>query len=443
MNIFSRIRPDGMSIGLKKEFSIKYPGKVWPSLKDSTKEALADNLTYLKLASYSAILNDRFTFNTRKPILKPLIDRCAKEDFVRFGFEDKINPENLKKRFERATFTFKEGGSPPVDEGSDYDEGAVLSISFGKDSLLSYSILKELDTKARLVFFEDTWDAELMHKKRIIKAFEKEFKEKVDVVVDEVDNLDSDPGLKAVKSNAVFGSNAMNGYMLMCLPFNFQSRYNQLIFGNEQGFNDKFKDTHGNEGYLSYEQSSEGMAVQNKMLTKLTRGNVRLQSFCEPLRDLAEMKVLFRRYPQVAKYQMTCDQPEVEDKDNKWCQVCPACALIYAYLWGVGVDPKAAGFTKNLFEREQEKRHLIFDDKKEIIYNGTARDEILYSFLQAYRNGAKGYLIDKFRKERYPEAKEREEEIYKKAFRIYPSRSLPPRLYSEIKSIYKEELEKD
>jgi hypothetical protein len=431
MEVLSKLEKQGISISINQKFKIRHPTPVWNSLPRSVKENLWHNLTYLKLASYGALTNEQFKFNTNPPSLKEFFDRCALKDFPRFAHEDRKSPA-----------LFEEGESINTQEDVEMNDGSILALSFGKDSLLSYGIIRELGLPVKLVFFEDTWDVELEHKKKLIKAFKKEFNEDVHIVYDDLDNIHSEPCLNKLHSEGVYGSNAMNAYMLMTLPFSYNFKLNQIVFGNEQNFNDGFIDYKGTKCFVSYGQSSEWMVEQNKMLSILTMGKVKLVSYVEPVYNLAETKVLFNRYPEIAKYQMSCPHGTYENPDNRWCHKCPTCGKSYLYLAANNKDPKIVGFTENLFDDEYRSFYPLFNPKPERIYEKphAVRDEQLLAFYLAYKNGFKGALIDEFREKFYEEAKEREDELHKRFFGIHESKSIPTKYREAVHSIYKEEL---
>jgi hypothetical protein len=234
--------------------------------------------------------------------------------------------------------------------------------------------------------------------------------------------------------------------MMMALPVNIKSNAGQLVFGNEQNFNDKFRDNEGNEGFISFEQSSEGMDLQNKILSRFSGGHVRVQSYVEPLYHLAEMKMLINRYPNMLRFLVSCTHPDVETKKNKWCQNCSDCSWMFTMLSAFG-DPADFGFTVNMFDRQYEKffefltkepseSESTYDRKKK------SHDEGLLAFYLAYKNGAKGYLIELFKKTLLKEATAREDELNDIFFGIHHSTSLPKKTFHELKSIFQEELSK-
>ncbi|MFH0870450.1 MAG: hypothetical protein V1866_05335, partial [archaeon] len=323
MRIQTNINRDGLKIRISKNYFVRYPSEqMWSNLSKQTQLSIRDNLMYMKISPYSALMKEQFSLNTRKPALKEFVDKATMKDFPRFAFEDKLPVSMLKNNFRRAKFKFAKGMPFIPNDDIHPGEGGVLGFSFGKESLLSYAVMKELGLPVKPTIIEDTWDAEMDHKKALISAFEKEFDEKVNVVVDEFDNACLDPLLCHVKTRGLYGCNAMNGYMMMLLPVAYYFGVNSIVFGNEHNFNEHFVVEEQRTCYPSYEQSTKWMMQQNKMLGIMTQGKMGLVSYVEPLYNFGEMKVLLERYPQYAKYMMSCSHDPYEDRENRWCQGC-------------------------------------------------------------------------------------------------------------------------
>jgi len=445
MNVQSRICKDGFKIRMSKDYSIRYPSEhMWSALNENTRLSLMDNITYVKMAPYAALMKEQFTLNTREPVLKEYVDKCIIKDLPRFAFEDNLTAAKLRANLKVAKINFEKGTPIVPSEKKKYRDGGILALSFGKESLLSYSVMKEMGVPTRPVFIEDTWDNELFHKKALIARFEKEFKEKVEILVDEFDNSCKDPLMRKIKSHGVYGCGAMNGYMLMLLPFVYHHKVNSIVFGNEQNFNNPFRDREGEMCYPSYGQSGEWMLYQSKMLSKMTGGKAKMISYVEPLYTLGEIKILLNRYPKVAKYLMSCAHEVREDSENKWCQRCSDCAKVFLYASAFGHRPKEIGFTVDHFKKEFKKEYKLFREKQESPYNNAPdlRDSQLLGFYLAYKNNSKGYLIDEFKKKFLKEAITREDELMKKYLCVHKSVTIPRKYKSALLSIYREELEK-
>jgi len=71
---------------------------------------------------------------------------------------------------------------------------------------------------------------------------------------------------------------------------------------------------------------------------------------------------------------------------------------------------------------------------------GRGRDEQLFAFYLAWRNGDKSPLVEEFEKRFLDEAKGREDELYKTFFSIQESITMPNGIKNKVESIYKEVL---
>ena len=177
------------------------------------------------------------------------------------------------------------------------------------------------------------------------------------------------------------------------------------------------------------------------MIKKMTGGRAGVYSIIRPLTNIAITKILHHRYPEFAKYQVSCDCLDACDEE-RWCHDCNKGARLSLFAHAIGRHPRIIGFKKEMLEKKHEKHYALFNGREVDHYEQSveARDQQLLAFLMAYRAGVKGYLIDKFKKEYLREAKQREKELRKKFFKVYSAR-LPRRYKKNIASIYKQEME--
>ncbi|MFH1642105.1 MAG: hypothetical protein ABIC04_04345 [Nanoarchaeota archaeon] len=437
MIIKSKLKRNGFSINLWKDAMVEYPVNVWKALDTKSKKTIIANLLYLKISPYTMLWDKEFRFDSSQPYLKKMGDRAIMRDIPRIAEMDKRLPRVFTRNFNNKKIKFLSNDAEKLKCKSS-SESALIGMSFGKDSLLSYGIAKEIRLKPKLVMVQDFWDVEADHKFNLIHRFEKEFKTKVFCMSDYLDNISSIKRFNRTNSIGIICANAMNAYLTMLLPIAMYFKTRYLVFGNEQNFNDYYP-KNGLKVYPSYDQSSEWMKEQNSLLSKFTQNKFQISSFVEPIYNIAEIKVLFNRYPKIAKYQMSCSS--VKTIKERWCYSCPMCAKAFLFLKSNGVDPKIVKFKHNFFNRKYEKLYPLFKAPSRIYEKPKAvRDEQLFAFYLATKNKSEGYLIDKFKKRFMSEAVEREDELYKKFFRIYKAPSLPKRYKKEIRSILAEEL---
>jgi hypothetical protein len=317
------------------------------------------------------------------------------------------------------------------------EKGAVTAMSFGKDSLLSYGLLEEIGVKQEPVYIKDMFDTEADLKDQLISRFEKEFNKKINVVQDNTDLMFTD---MHDKFNPLL-TNAINTYTLMMLPFNYYHNYKYIVFGNEENMSECFINKDGYKGYASYDQASEWVKQQTAFMSILTSNKVKVFSPIETIHNLATMKILNDRYPKYGKYQITCTLEDTKEGE-KWCGECSECAKLYSIMKALNIDVKERGFTNDMFKRENSRYFTLFNGEEVMAYDKPkeSRDEQLLTFYMAYKNKAKGDLIEEFKKEHLEEAKQREDELHKKFMSSSQPENIPAELRREIMSIIKEEL---
>ena len=162
--------------------------------------------------------------------------------------------------------------------------------------------------------------------------------------------------------------------------------------------------------------------------------NTNVISLIEPLSEIGVAKIIYSRYKEFAKYQISCASLD-ESREPRWCHKCEICTFDYLSSLANNLAPKKLGFKSNLLDKKYKEYFYLFKGKKRSGCYETkySRDKDLFSFYLAYRNNTKGYLIDLFKKQYLQEAKEREDELFKKFYRIYDS-NLPVKIKNKVLS---------
>ncbi len=417
---------------------IDYPKSTAESFGKDNFEAIAENILYshtlpLSIAGYQLKYK-------RPSFFQDLVHQGIKKDLPKIAEDLGRDTKEIVSLFEKRKVSIEDRKKRKLSfEGSNLDEEqAVLGMSLGKDSLLTMGLAGEIGLKLRMVYFNDadeTNRTEFIHKSAIIKSMEKETGLRIEVLNEHIDNLLSKGGKVG---DAFFNTNAMLAYSLQIVPLSAESGSRYIILGNEQNFNDSFTNKDGFEAYPSYDQTSEYTEETNKMFD-VFGGGFRVLSLIEPVYNIAEYKVLNQRYPELLKYIMSCSGKE----EGKWCYNCPMCAKTYLYSSAVGLAPEELGFKVDFFGKQFEGLYPLFSNPTRVYEKPKAvRDEQLFAFYLAFKNKCKGYLTDKFKEKFLDEAKEREDELHKKFFRVYDAFSIPPKIKIQLNSIFKEELSK-
>ena len=390
---------------------------------------------------------DRLNYDFGEVFFKNFILNTCYGDIPTLADERNIKTDVLFREFEEARkkiFFNDEKEKPQIfDEKFSDPKKAVILLSFGKDSLLSFGLASEIGMDVSLVFNVDTWEDSHEYNKKvsIYKDFKKNFKNKSYLLYDTSEKIHELDYPKHFQD--FMCSTTLLHYTLLTMPIVHIEHAGSVIMGNEQNFNDPYINKDGLTAFVHPDQTSKFMSGFNSLLSSYTRKNVSLVSPVEPIYNLFEMKILHSRYPELLKYVMSCADDKLK-KGSWWCNECPMCAKSFLYTKAFGFDAKKMHLNRNFFEKGCEKLYPVFNRNPERTYEKPpkVRDEQLLSFYLAYKNGVKGYLIDKFKKECLNEAKQRYEELHKTFFGIHPADSLPKSMKQDITSIYKEEMSK-
>jgi hypothetical protein len=228
--------------------------------------------------------------------------------------------------------------------------------------------------------------------------------------------------------------------MLLPIAHKWNSRY--ILFGNEQSCGEFYYDKEGFICYPAYDQCHIWTTQIDSMTRQLTGGNVRTISVIEPLNDIAVVYSLYKRYPEVAKYHMSCFVETEAGRNNRWCMDCSVCSKMYLLIKASGFDPREVGLNRNMLGEEMRDYFSLFGGSSVNTYalTGRGRDEQLFAFYLAWRNGDKSPLVEEFEKRFLDEAKGREDEFYKTFFDIHESITMPNGIKNNVISIYKEVL---
>jgi len=165
-------------------------------------------------------------------------------------------------------------------------------------------------------------------------------------------------------------------------------------------------------------------------------------SVIEPLNDIAVVYALYKRYPEVAKYHMSCFVETDAGKDHRWCLDCSVCSKMYLLIKASGFDPATVGLTRNMLTKECREYYSLFGGSSVNTYalTGRGRDEQLFGFYLAWKNGDRSDLVQEFERRFLDEARGREDELYKTFFGLHESITMPRHINEKAMSIYKEVL---
>ena len=439
---------EGINVEFRnKSYDLIYPKKIWKNY--SNKKEFIKNYVPLATISLPLLLGlKKIKYNVPKPEFYQKYKNLFLKDLPSSTFDNKQNAIRLIKKFNNIRFVFeKEKEQAKTNKRKKKTKKiknktrhkAVISLSLGKDSLLSFSVAREIGLNPITIYINDTISpTENKGKVRLGKKFAKEFNQKHYFVKNFIEQLNDFDTWNKPETNFNY-SHMITGFSLIALPFvqYYNSKY--IIIGNEQDMNFSFKTWQGLEAWPAYDQTPMWQEEQNKIIKKLTNNKAEVTSIIRPLTNIAIIKILYKRYPRIAKYEFSCDCLDASN-EKRWCHNCSKCARHYLFMKAFNINTKIVGL-RNMFDKKHKPFYSLFNGKEIDRYeqNPESREQQLLAFLLATKHKVKGYLINYFKKHYMKEALAKEDELRKKYFRLWPAK-IPKELKTKVINIYREEL---
>ena len=448
LHIYSRVTDKGINIRFRDEiYHIIYPVQVWNTTPKETQTALKDNLALATTMHLPLIFDSKvIVYHSGHPLLEPYFVQNFLKDIPSCTEVDATKTEDIVRKFFNIKYQFLDSNIIyPSQQPVNAPHGAIVGMSFGKDSLLTYAVADEIGLEPEMVYIvEQSMTFEQKHKTKLAKRFKKEFGRQLNILKHETGKFRDYPHLKLPFSELGWGLQTTE-YALDLIPFAYALKTQYILFGNEQTAAATYMDTKGMwTVHPCYDQSHHWTLHINQITQMFSGRSVHTGSLIEPLMDMMIQYILANRYPEIAKYQMSCFTETEAGRDYHWCHNCSICAKMYLMCVGSGINPKKIGLKENMLERKYKRFFTLFGGKSITMtyaHTDIGRDEQLFAFYLAAKRGTEGGLIKEFKASPlYQEAKDREEELWKKFCSLHTSISVPKELTKKVNSIYREEL---
>ncbi len=446
-HIYRTITRNGIEIDIgRKSYDIAYPTHIWQLFPEVYRQTFADSLTYFMTMHLSLLNSHKILYHFPPPPTEPFFFKGLINSLPETVLTDEkktVKMSDLVKLLYNSQYRTEFVGRPRYARFKNVNRNswtrAIIPFSFGKDSLLTFALAQELGIKPYPVFFrEPRQPYENRHKTRLAERFFDEF----DV---DVNFFPLSPGwLRQVEDKYWGWDLLLTQYTLLLIPFIFGMRSRYLFWAHEQSCNETFMDKEGFIVNPVYEQSANWLLMSNST-AKMLGCNAIFASLIEPIHELAIMKILHERYPEIGKYQLSCFGDEETAKNRRWCGVCSKCARMYIFMLALGISPKRVGFSENMLKRNKRQLFAVFPQRKSVMdsafdQTGAAHEEQLLAFTMAARKGAKGDLITEFKKHYYKDGRKKESKLREKYFGIHTTNSLTYELRKPLLTIFEEEL---
>lgn len=250
----------------------------------------------------------------------------------------------------RVEFTGPEPKSLPA--WSAEPERYAVSSSGGKDSLLSFGLLKEVGLDVYPVFVNESgrhwytalnayrhFQAAYAETRRVWTNSDRFFAwmlRQLPMIRKDFTRLRSDEYPIRLWTVAVF--------LFGALPLLKKYRIGSLVIGDEH--DTTVRQTY--RGITHYGGLYDQSRYFDNRLTRYFRRkryNVKQFSIVRPLSELLIEKVLSARYPDLQRHQMSCHATHIQEDRVLPCGRCEKCRRIVAMLTSLNIDPSRCGYT--------------------------------------------------------------------------------------------------
>lgn len=446
-DISVHLQPDGFIVQINSQkIRARYPPSLWDRFPKSHKLIVAQNIAYAMTFQLPYLFPtlSRMIYNMPVPLsesflFKALSFALPATAIMQTTKELRMTSNLLRRLFEiEYIFTSKKSGIPPYNRTS-FGDHAVMPFTFGKDSLLTFAIARELGIKVHPVYVSEPYSPyDHVIKVILSKQFRKEFHTQLAFFNNTLGILRDPVGW--------FGWELqLTQYTLMLLPYVYARHAGYILFSNEQSCNETIIDDDGFKCNPVFEQSHSWLLQNSLMASQIGGNSLAIGSLLEPLHDLAIMRILHTRYPDIAKYQSSCDMAEKPKSGGRWCENCSKCARIYIFLLASGIDPRTVGFRHDLLKSRYQHLYTIFASAKvkEFGYDqaGIGNDEQILAFYLAHGLGYKGPVMNTFVRKYLPYARKNEKRLRKIFFSLHTTKTIPVPLRAKVLKIYRQVLD--
>jgi len=446
MNFTISTKPtkDGFHVLInQKSHTVVYPHHIWNAFPKELHQPFSELIAFISTAHFGFHQKNKLQYMFPNPLAQSLyfygLFLAMPENNLHFPNRKYKTTDYLRQVFNSFyRISFSGHPRPQILTEKMYQpdmKTVMLPFTFGKDSLLTLAICKELEYKTLPIFILEPCQVyENKHKIKLIKKFKDEFGQDVITFSTPLADLKENRGF-------VWGwDNFLTQYTFFLFPFIFFYKPAYFLWSNEKNRNSYIYD---NEKFIlnpTMEQSSAWMQLLNTGL-RMYGITAQLGSILEPLTELAVFYILHYMYPQLAKYQSSCVNEMPAAFSKKWCEQCDECARVYIYLLSLGINPRTVGFQSNMLSLTKRGYFQIFSEKQsnnenyidQFIFH---KNEKLYAFYLAYKRGIRTGVMQEFIHRYLKRVRSKKHLFQKQYFQMYESVSIPSALRKRALLLY-------
>lgn len=352
------LRDSGITIEVEnKTYAIDYPPAIWQQTPTSIQQALLENLTFGNTHYLPLILGgEKIKYNTKFPLLESFLFRNQLNDILICEKVDQASHLSYMRSFYNLEFEFNGDSTLPnlneIRQFSQRQPKAVLPFTFGKESLTTFALCRELGIEPIIVYSQEpAHPYEETYKKKLLRKFAKQFSVKTYYIKNEPGLFRYGKAFNLMQQTEIGWGTQTTLLALLAIPFTIAEQAQYILIGSEY-LNNEYTMTAGWKEYLSCDQTSFWMRQQNNIVRLFTNNNCQLKSSLEPLEEISIFSLLHFNYPTIGEYQFSCSGQKPLIAESQWCHACYKCARMYLFAACCGINPATIGFKVNLLKQK-------------------------------------------------------------------------------------------
>ena len=431
LSISYQLNDDGFTLFVYGQaFRQRYPLEIWDSFPH--KAAYLSELLFVSLISLS-YLSRKKEIHFAMPEPRFLQDYTGWLNKDLPALTDHIWYEPtwfVRRHFRKVRYHFDSPSLACSDYQLTDENKVVLPFSLGADSLTSLAIAREAELSPIGVFVTDpSRPADTLAKRAFLEQLEENEGFKTYTIEDELAQL-LEPGLWRQPETNLTVALTFPRMCLLALPFAYHFGARYIVPGVERDYDVQVHLKKGHAtAHVEWFRSLRGLLEMDRVISAWSGGFCRVTSLIYPLHDAAKFSILHQGHPELAMYQLTCDNALDSSDYGRWCHRCSACAHNYLYLVAMGFSPEEYEFQESMFSRSKRKFFDLFSQKNK--QSSFFFEQEILCFLLAKQRGQQGWMVDYFTKHFLCEASTREKELRERYLSIVQAPENPLPLYQK------------
>lgn len=438
------LRTSGFDVTVNsKNYNISYPHEVWDAFPENLRQVFSETAAYYftyhlyfqkrqpLVYQFPPSLTHTFFINGLLMTLPEAVIEIPKARFSADQLFKMLYQSQHDLTYLPGAFSSRYSVNPY----SPVWQKVMIPLSLGKDSLLTFAVTRELGLEQTLIFFVEPHSRnETKNKLSLGKEFVRQFHVPIIYVPVGLGTLREAGGTQ-------WGWDLMlTEYTLLAIPYLYYKNIGYLLWSQEQNYHIPTVTHFDLNLTMNYDETSKWRLQLTQLLAYFGSSAI-VGSLNEPLMEFTDVYILHHRYPEVAKFHLSCDNDHKNAKSSRWCHACAECSRFYIYLLAIGIDPGKVGLVDNMLLGHKVRYSDVLAKNEAYHYTYQFETDTLFALYLVYKRGIKGAVIDRFKRQylRFIE-KEVKKGLIDRYTKLHSILTLPEKFKTRTLTIYSEEL---